>query len=60
MSSEQVEFIDWHTEASAVITDVKDHVKTIEISEKLITGIFFIVSRSGLERFMVFLGFESF
>lgn len=44
MIAEQEENIDWHTEALGVIKDVKDHVKTILISEKLITGsIFFIV-----------------
>lgn len=30
--------IDWYTEASAIIEDVKDHVNAIAISEKLITG----------------------
>jgi hypothetical protein len=40
MSVGQENIIDWHTEATAVIADVKQHVKTIEISEKLITGIF--------------------
>lgn len=38
MSTEQDEAIDWHDEATAVIKDVKEHVKTIAISEKLITG----------------------
>lgn len=38
MSTEQDEMIDWHNEASAVIKDMKEHVKTIAISEKLITG----------------------
>lgn len=38
MSSVLVDTIDWHTEAEAVIKDVKDHVNTIAISEKLITG----------------------
>lgn len=36
--------IDWYTEASAIIADVKQHVKTIEISEKLITGKFSFLS----------------
>lgn len=31
------EFIDWNTEATAVINDVKELVKNIEISEKLIS-----------------------
>lgn len=30
--------VDWHAEASAVINDVKTHVKTIEISDKLISN----------------------
>ena len=38
MSAEQDETIDWHDEATAVIKDVKEHVKIIAISEKLITG----------------------
>lgn len=38
MSSGHDDVIDWHDEASAVIMDVKDHVKSIAISEKLITG----------------------
>lgn len=38
MSAEQEDIIDWTTEANAVIKDVKDHVKTIAVSEKLITG----------------------
>lgn len=38
------EVIDWHEEARAVIKDVKDHVKTIAISEKLITGKFSLLS----------------
>lgn len=47
MSSEKLDIIDWHTEASAVIEDVKDHVMSIQISEKLITGtfIFSLLSR---------------
>lgn len=32
-----MEKLDWHAEANAVIKDVKDHVKRIEISEKLVT-----------------------
>lgn len=40
MSETQENMIDWHTEATAVINDVKQHVETIEISEKLITGKF--------------------
>lgn len=43
MTEEQDSVIDWHTEASAVIADVKEHVKSIEISEKLITGNFFFI-----------------
>jgi hypothetical protein len=43
MSVEHEEIIDWHTEAMAVIKDIKDHVKTIAISEKLITGEIFLV-----------------
>lgn len=31
------DIIDWHSEATAVINDVKDHVKKIEISDKLVT-----------------------
>lgn len=38
MSTGHDDVIDWHNEACAVIMDVKDHVKTIAISEKLITG----------------------
>lgn len=40
MNAEQEEMIDWHNEATAVIEDVKDHVKKIAISDKLITGQF--------------------
>lgn len=40
MSTEQEEIIEWHAEAEAVIQDVKSHVKSIAISEKLITGKF--------------------
>lgn len=38
MSFVQNEMIDWQTEAMAVIADVKQHVKIIKISDKLITG----------------------
>ena len=38
MSDIQENTIDWHIEATAVINDVKQHVESIEISEKLITG----------------------
>lgn len=38
MNTGHDDVIDWHNEASAVIMDVKDHVKIIAISEKLITG----------------------
>lgn len=38
MASVQEDMIDWHTEATAVIKDVKEHVKHIAISENLITG----------------------
>lgn len=38
MNAEREKAIDWHTEALAVIKDVKEHVKSIAISEKLITG----------------------
>lgn len=38
MASVQEDIIDWHTEATAVIKDVKEHVKHIAISENLITG----------------------
>lgn len=38
MSGGQENIIDWQTEASAIIADVKEHVKVIAISEKLITG----------------------
>jgi hypothetical protein len=38
MSQTHENIIDWHSEATAVIKDVKQHVETIEISEKLITG----------------------
>lgn len=41
MSVAQKGTIDWHNEALAVIKDVKGHVKTIAISEKLITGLEF-------------------
>ena len=34
MSKEEV--LDWQAEAMSVIKDVKDHVKKIEISEKLV------------------------
>lgn len=46
MTDIQENTIDWHIEATAVINDVKQHVKSIEISEKLITGkkVFFSVS----------------
>lgn len=43
MAEAQENIIDWHTEASAVIADVKQHVKSIEISEKLITGNLFFL-----------------
>lgn len=38
MNREMRETIDWHLEAMAVIKDVTPHVKSISISEKLITG----------------------
>lgn len=41
MSAVHEEIMDWHTEATAICKDVKDHVKTIAISEKLITGSIF-------------------
>lgn len=55
MSSE--DFIDWHTEALAVIEDVKSHVKAIAISEKLITGkkMSFVVWWWKLSWFIIFL-----
>lgn len=33
----KVDILDWQAEAAAVIKDVKDQVKKIEISEKLVT-----------------------
>jgi hypothetical protein len=49
--------IDWLLEANAVINDVKNHVKNIEISEKLVTdgSCIFINVRKYLISFVNFL-----
>jgi len=49
MSAEQDEMIDWHLEATAVIKDVKEHVKKIEISDKLITDVGIYINVQTLE-----------
>ena len=57
MSDFQGKTADWYAEASAVINDVKQHVKSIEISEKLITGSenYFSVIFSGNIEFVIFI-----
>lgn len=49
MSTEHEDIIDWHSEALAVINDVKAHVKSISVSEKLITGKFSFLPLSSSE-----------
>ncbi|CRK88234.1 CLUMA_CG002015, isoform A [Clunio marinus] len=49
MSVGNEEIIDWQTEATAVINDVKQHVKAIAISEKLITDVGIYINLQTLE-----------
>lgn len=55
MSNTAEKVIDWQEEAEGVINDVKNHVKLIEISSKLISNLFLILSTTFLGNNKMFL-----